>query len=485
MGRNVAIVGAGVGGLATAARLAHRGYQVNVFEKLPECGGRAHIIEDRGFKFDTGPSFILMPDFFNEVFSYCGEDLQNYLNLKVLDTSYKIFYPDRTTLTIFRDSEHTKQEFEKYEKGSAHSFGAFTEETTKIYKAVRPLLYSCFTKRSLVNPLYLTLLPTLKAHRSYWQVAKKFFKADKLCYALTFQAMFIGVSPFEAPGFYSIITYADYIQKIYYSIGGIYQVSKALEKMAQKFGAQFNYDSEIKKIKHREGSLILEMCDGIVEADKVVVNADYAYTQRDLLGRHLPNFKYSCSVYLLYLGLKQKIDGLEYHNVFFADDVRKNLRQIFKDKLVSLDPSFYLHVPTVTDTSLAPEGKDIVYILVPVPNLENCKENFTEHEERLRKVVFDKINRTLEIDLENLIEVEHKFYPQDFIDRYNIKYGAAFGLAHSLLQSAFFRPPNFDSKIKNLYFVGASTQPGGGLPPVIASSRIVADLITTEKRRNL
>jgi phytoene desaturase len=484
MTKKICIIGAGVGGLGVAARLASRGYKVEVYEKLPECGGRAHIIEDKGFKFDTGPSFVLMPDFYEEVFSYCGQDLKDYLDLKVLDISYKIFYPDRSALTIYRDSEKTKIELERFEKGSAHAYDKFIEKTEDLYKAVKPLLYKYFRPRNALNPHYWGLINKLKVGQSYWQLAKKFFKSDELCYTFTFEAMFIGVSPFDAPAFYSIITYVDHVQKIYHPMGGMYQIPRALEKLAKKFGVTFHYDSEINKIKHDRDCIILEMDESEIETDKVVVNADYAYTQDDLLRRHLPRFKYSCSVYLLYLGIRKKVEGLEHHNLFFAKDLKKNLDQIFKDKVIPDDPSFYIHVPTVTDTSLAPLGKDIVYILVPVPNLNNPREEFAEHEDRLRRIIFDRINEMLDINLEDLIEVEHKFYPQDFINRYNIKYGATFGLAHNLMQSAFFRPPNIDSRIKNLYYVGASTQPGGGLPPVIASSRVVADLIAADGNKS-
>jgi phytoene desaturase len=183
-------------------------------------------------------------------------------------------------------------------------------------------------------------------------------------------------------------------------------------------------------------------------------------------------------VYLMYLGLRRKVNGLAHHNLFFSQDVRRCLREIFDDKVVPDDPSFYVHVPTVTDDSLAPPGKDLLYILVPVPNLQNSGEGIANHEERLRETVFKRIGETLGAEVRELTEVEHKFYPQDFISRYNIKYGATFGLAHTLRQSAFFRPPNQDQQTRGLYFVGASTQPGGGLPPVLASSRIVADLIT-------
>ena len=479
--KKIAIIGAGIGGLATAVRLASRGFKVEVYERLSECGGRAHIIQDRGFKFDTGPSFVLMPDFFREIFDYCSIDINDYLDLRVLDINYTIFYPNGIRLTVYRDSERTKQELERIEPGSARAYDEFIDETAKIYQAVEPLLYKCFTKRNLINPYYWGLLGKLKVFQSYWQLAKAFFKTEELCYALTFEAMFIGVSPFQAPAFYSVISYADHAQKIFHPMGGMYQIPIALEKLAKNFGSKLNYNTEIKGIKQKEGRFILK-AEGIeFNADKVVVNADYSYTQTDLLNRRIPRYDYSCSVYLIYLGLKKKINGLQHHNLFFSKDLKKNLKQIFEDKIVPQDPSFYIHVPTVTDSSLAPKGKDIVYILIPVANLNNLKEDFSKQEMRLRKTVFDRINMTLGINLEDLIEVEYKFYPQDFIKRYNIKHGATFGLSHTLLQSAFFRPYNYDSRIKNLYYVGASVQPGGGLPPVIASSRIVADLITKQK----
>ncbi|MBU1869110.1 MAG: phytoene desaturase [Candidatus Omnitrophica bacterium] len=478
MTKKAAVVGAGVGGLSTAARLSSRGCEVDVFEKLPECGGRNHMLEDKGFKFDMGPSFVLMPDFFEEVFSYCGVDLKDYLKLQALDPSYKIFYPDGDSLTVYKDSEKTKEELERIEKGSSLGFDKFIKETTRLYNTVRPLLYRCFTPSTVSNPKYWPLVSKIRILDSYWSLAKKFFKSEKLCYAFTFEAMFMGVSPFEAPAFYSIISYTDHVQKIFHPMGGMYQIPLALERLSKSRGARFHYDSEVKSIGRDNGSIYLDVNGRRQSFDNVVVNADYSYAQTELLGRKIPKYKYSCSVYLLYLGLKRKVEGLAHHNLFFAKDLKKNLKDIFKDRNLPLDPSFYIHVPTVTDSSLAPDGKDIFYILVPVPNLENSNDDFRNHEDLIRKIVFDKIDSLLGIDLEELIEVEHKFYPKDFIGRYNIKYGATFGLSHNLMQSAFFRPANFDRKIKGLYFAGASVQPGGGLPVVIASSRIAADLIT-------
>jgi len=481
MKKKVAIVGAGVGGLACAARLAKDGFEVEVYEKLPVCGGRNNIICDRGFKFDTGPSFVLMPDFFEEVFAYCGESLKDYLDLKPLDVSYKIFYADGQALSVFKDSQRTKEELERFEPDAGKKFDQFIRETDRIYRIVRPLLYKCVTLKSLADPVYWSLPAKIRAFESYWNLAGKYFKSEKLKYAFTFEAMFMGVSPYQAPAFYSVITYTDHVQKVAHAMGGMYQIPLALEKLAKKFGAKFHYQCPVAQISRQNGKVILACGQDKVEADCAVVNADYAYAQEDLLKRKIPDFKYSCSTYLLYLGLKKKLKNLEHHNLFFSANLNQNLDQIFKDKTIPLDPSFYIHVPTVTDPSLAQAGKEILYLLIPIPNLKNNRNFLKDHRQRLRQLVFDKINKTCGCDLEELIEVEHSFEPEDFIGRYNLKFGATFGLAHNLTQSAFFRPANRDSKIKNLYYVGASTQPGGGLPVVIAGSRIVAEMIKQGK----
>jgi len=480
--KKIAVVGAGVGGLASAARLAYDGYRVEVFERLPKCGGRNHILEDKGFKFDMGPSFVLMPDFFKEVFSYCSRDIGNYLDLKELDINYRIYFSDGESITVYNDTNRTKEEIERFEPGASTSYDNFIRETGRLYDTVKPLLYKCFTPASLFNTLYWPLVTKIRPFESYWGIAKNYFKNEKLLFAFTFEAMFMGVSPFAAPAFYSIITYTDHVQKISHPMGGMYRIPLALERMAKEYGVKFNYNTQVDRISaNGKVKISVKSQQEELSFDKAVINADYSYAQSELLNRDIPDYKYSCSVYLIYLGLNKKVPGAAHHSLFFSSDLNKNLDDIFETGEVPQDPSFYLHVPTATDSSLAPEGKEIFYILVPVANLKKAKEDISSYEKSIRNTVFGKINKAFGINLEELIEVEHKFYPRDFIDRYNIKFGATFGLAHNLTQSAFFRPPNVSCGLKNIYFTGASTQPGGGLPVVIASSRIVADLIKRGK----
>ncbi|MBN3040401.1 MAG: phytoene desaturase [Candidatus Omnitrophica bacterium] len=478
MKKKVGVIGAGVGGLSVAARLACSGYGVSVFEKLPRCGGRANIIEDRGFRFDTGPSFVMMPDFFKEIFESLGLRIDDYLDLKILDVSYKIIYADGQTFTVYRDSSRTEQELEKIEKNSSVRFKEFIDQTAKFYYKAKPFLYKSFTPRDLLDPRLLPLAYHLKVGQTYWQLACRFFKSEKLRYAFTFEAMFMGVSPYRTPAFYSIISYADHIQKIYHPMGGMYEIPKALEKLAEFFGAKLNYNCQVESVAPSGKGYALETSAGSSECDVLVFNADYSYSRNHLLKKVLPDYEYSCSVFLLYWGLKEKVIGPEHHNLFLCSDLKANLEDIFSDRIDENNFSFYLHVPTVTDRSLAPENKDIFYILIPTCNLNKFKGDFSRFEDKLKQAVLKRLNKFYGRNFQELIEVEHRFYPRDFVDRYNIMHGATFGLSHTFRQSAFFRPANFDRDNKNLYYVGASTQPGGGLPPVIASSKIVADLIS-------
>ncbi len=475
--KRIAIIGAGVGGLSAAARLGHRGNRVVVFEKLPRCGGRANIIEDAGYKFDTGPSFVLMPPFFEEAFSSCGRDIRQYLSLRQLPVHYTLFFADGQTLTVSGDRQETARQLERFEPGGAAAFEAFLAETGRFYRKVENLLYRSFTVKDLAHPRYWPLLFALRPWESFWHLARRFFRSEKLLFAFTFESMFMGVSPLQAPAFYSIITYADHVQKVFHPMGGMYEIPRQLQRLAGEFKVQMRYGCPVERLCPGKDEVRVAFAGQEEGFDAALVNADYAYSQRALLGRTLPQYRYSCSVFLIYLGIRRPIPNLAHHNLFFARDLFRNLTEIFQGSQAPQDPSFYVHVPTRTDPSLCPPGKEILYILVPVPNLKQGPEIPKAQLRRLRDLTLERISEKAGFRVQEQIEVEHTFLPQDFVSRYNIEYGATFGLAHNLMQSAFLRPANRDRRFPNLYYVGASTQPGGGLPVVLASARIVCDLI--------
>ncbi|MFA5199450.1 MAG: phytoene desaturase family protein [Candidatus Omnitrophota bacterium] len=481
MAKKVVIVGAGVGGLAAACRLAKDGYEVEVYEKLSNCGGRNNIIEDRGYKFDTGPSLIIMPDLISELFSYCGRNIQKYLELRIVDPSYRIFYDDGEILNIYRNSRSTMEEMERMEFNSGAQFNKFFQETARIYNIIRPHLYSSLTPWSLVCPHYWGLIAKTRIFQSYWKLVRKYFESDKLCHAFTFGAVFMGLPAYQAPAFLSLINYAEHAQKISFPIGGMYQIPLALEKLAKELGVNIYYDSPVENIRRKDGQILLTRGASQIQADYAVINADYPYSQSGLLKRSVKQYKYSSSIYSIFLGIKRRPAELLHYNLFFSKDPTRNLEEIFESGFHPADPTFYAYLPTLTDPYLAPTGKDILHLMIPVPNLKNDRSDLKDHESRLRMQAFDKINKVCSCNLEEYIEAEHRFYPEDFIGRYNIKFGASFGLAHNLTQSGFWRPSNSDPWIKNLYYCGASTQPAGGLSLVIAGSKIVADLINKKK----
>ncbi|MCM8812867.1 MAG: phytoene desaturase family protein [Candidatus Omnitrophica bacterium] len=477
--KRVAVVGSGVGGLACAARLAHRGYAVDVYEKLSRCGGRAHVIEDQGYCFDTGPSFVLMPDFYAEVYRDCGQEMAQRLPLLRLDTHYAVFYPDGRQVRVFHDEERTAEELERREPGAARRYRDFLRDTGAMYQAVKPLMYRQFTPAALADVRNLRLLPALQVGATCWQLAGRYFRSEALRCLMTFESMFIGVSPFSAPAFYSVICYADHAQKLFHPRGGMYRIPASLEAIGREKGCRYHYDCEISGIRRESnGGFLLKQATNEYTADAVVVNADLPYARQHLLQRRIAPYRYSCSVMLFYWGVRRPLAGLEHHNIFFAADVCANMRRIFEDSRWPEDPSFYVHVPTKTDPSLAPPGKEIVYVLVPVPNLRQAGADPHAAVEKVRQLVLEKLRQVCGVEVEQSIDVEHRFYPRDFITRYNALYAATFGLSHSLFQSAFFRPANTDPKLDGLYYVGCSTQPGTGIPPVLAGSKIAADLIS-------
>lgn len=488
--KKVIIVGAGPGGLSAAMILAHKGFKVSVYEAKPYIGGRNSPLKAGDFTFETGPTFVMLPKAFEEAFALAGKDMKDYLELRMLDEMYRLHYSDGRDFHVYFDKNKLEKEIVRLFPDDAGSYGHFME-TQKI-KFDR--LYKCLTVPYMRVYNYMRLkllkaLSTMDLGKTVHQVLSKYFKNEDLKIAMSFQAKYLGMSPWECPGAFTILSYIEHEFGIYHPMGGVYKITDAMAKVAQENGAKIFLNKAVKKIIVKDGvssGVLLE--DGTsVEADYVVMNADFAYGMLNLFGggqstkysqKKIDSKKYSCSTFMIYLGLSKKYD-MPHHNIFFSSDYKKNVDQIFRDKVVPEDPSFYVQNASVTDNSLAPEGKSAIYILVPVPNLSKANIDW----EKDKKVFRDKIiqlvkERTEMKDIEKNIEVERIITPAGWEKDINVHNGAVFNLAHSLDQMLYLRPHNKLEGFKNIYIVGGGTHPGSGLPTIIESGRIAADLIS-------
>ena len=485
MGRRptVAVVGAGVGGLAAAARLAHAGFEVDVFEKHPGPGGRCGQLRQDGFTFDTGPTILLMPEVLARTFEAVGARLSDYLTLERCHPNYRLHFPDGTGLTLQSDLQALSAELERLVPGSAPGFLRFLALSGRMYRTS----LERFVLRNFDGPAQflgggnLRHLLALRAHRSLARVVRGFLEDERLQAAVTFQTMYLGMSPYQAPAMYGLLPYSEMGVGVYFARGGLYALPLGLERLARALGARFHYRAEVRRILSSPAAVQgVELKDGThVRADLVLCNADLPWAYRTLLDKahtRLPRasrLHYTSSAYVLYLGLDTQLGGLGHHSVFLGRDYRASFRDIFHRHRVPLDPSFYVAVPNRTDASLAPPGKDSLYVLVPVPHRHQALDWAVEGP-RLRAQVLGRLRKE-GLDVEPHLAVERVRTPDDWEADFSLENGSAFGLSMHLGQVGPFRPKNQDARLKNLFFVGASTSPGSGLPTVMVSAELAVE----------
>jgi phytoene desaturase len=486
--RSVAVIGAGVGGLTVAARLALAGHRVTVFEKNAGPGGRCGVVRDGGFTWDLGPTILLMRDVIEGVFRDAGRDPADYLTLTRCDPNYRIHYADGTSITFSPALGEMRDELERVEPGSFGKFLKFLENSRGHYDTSvaalvgRPL----DGVANYLRPSILKAVLSVRAYRKLSPWLAGFFADPRLQMALSFQTMYLGLSPYEAPATYSLLPYTELAMGIWYPRGGLYAVPLAIEKLGRELGVTYRYDAPIERIVTGEGRAKgVRLAGGREEAfDVVVANADLPYAYDSLVPEARPkradSFRYTSSAFMLYLGVEGACDHLEHHNVVFGSRYRETFQEIFHDRVIPREPAVYVNRPTATDPSLAPVGADALYVLVPVPHQ-------TEHVDwesaapRLREQVLDLMETRLSLPgLRGRIRIEHQVTPDDWASRFNLAKGAAFGLAHDFRQVGALRPSTRDETFRNLYFVGASTQPGTGVPLVMLSAKIVAERIARE-----
>ncbi|MFN3742708.1 MAG: phytoene desaturase family protein [Anaerolineales bacterium] len=488
------VIGAGIGGIAAAARLAKNGYDVTVLEKEATPGGRCNQIVRDGHRFDIGPTLFLMPEVWEETFAGLGERMSDHLDLRRIDPTYTIYFEDGLQLQLTSNLGEMQRQLEQVEKTAFVGFLAYLAEGARHYKLslekfVGRNFYSLFEYFSLTN---LPLILQLKALQKHYANAGRFFKDERLKAAFTFQNMYLGLSPYDAPATYSLLQYTELAEGVWYPMGGMYAAIQALVKVAEKLGVKFAYNTAVKRLNversnvPRVNSVTLE--DGReLTADIVVGNADLPYIYKELLpdrkeAEKLDKKLYTCSTIMFYWGVDKQYPQIAHHNVFLGGDYKASFDQIFQDHTLPEVPSFYLHAPARTDPSAAPAGQDTLYVLVPVGHLDaRAEQDWDALIHRARETVFTRLAKEMGItDLRQHIKFEIVYQPKVWKERFNLEKGAAFGLSHNFWQVGYLRPHNRHAKYKNLYFVGASTHPGTGLPIVLLSAKLTTERILKE-----
>lgn len=485
------VIGAGIGGIATAARLAKNGYEVTVLEKESTPGGRCNQIIRDGHRFDIGPTLFLMPEIWEETFTALGETMSDHLQLKRIDPTYKVHFDDGLKLALTSNIGDMQTQLEKVDKTAFTGFLNYITEGSKHYKMsvekfVGRNFYNIFEYFSLGN---LPLLFQLKALKKHYANAGRFFNDDRLKAAFTFQNMYLGLSPYDAPATYSLLQYTELAEGVWYPVGGMYAGIQALVKIAEKLGVKFIYNAPVKKL-NVEGSkvkgLLLENGREF-SADIFVGNADLPYIYKELLPKNnqakkLENKLYTCSTIMFYWGVDKTYPQIGHHNVFLGGDYKASFDQIFKDHTLPDVPSFYVHAPARTDPAAATKGQDTLYVLVPVGHLDaRTEQDWDALVDRARETVFTRLAKELGADdLREHIKFEIVYQPKVWKERFNLEKGAAFGLSHNFWQVGYLRPQNRHKQYKNLYFTGASTHPGTGLPIVLLSARLTTERILQE-----
>ena len=486
--KSAVIIGAGIGGIATAIYLAKKGYIVSVFEKNSTPGGRCGQLIRDGHRFDLGATMLMMPDIYRDIFESLGIPLFENNEIKPLDDLYKIYFDNNDVLAFTTDKERMKLQHEKIEQGSFAKSQKYVTAGYEIFQiGINKLIGRNFDNIfQFANFRNIGMLIKLKTYISNWRYVKKFFHDPHLRMAYTFQNIYVGQSPFNSPALFSMVPAAELTEGSFFPKGGMYTIVENLLSEAYASGVRFHYNMPVNKIRVKgkmAESIILEN-GTVINADVIVANADLPYVYRKLLpdrgkSRRLDRMKYSCSAICFHWGLDKVYPQLGHHSVFLSDGFREGLDRIFKDKSISDHPSFYIHAPVRTDPEAAPVGHDTLSFIVGSGHVDKMKkQDWDDLKKKTHNAVVQRLKQLGMEDIEEHIKFEICYTPESWESAFNISRGSVFGsLAHNLLQMAYFRPHNQHSHYKNLFFVGGSTHPGNGIPNVLLSAKLTAERI--------
>ena len=481
-GASVVVVGGGFGGLSTACYLADAGAEVTLLEKNDQLGGRASRLERDGFRFDMGPSWYLMPDVFERFFGYFDRTPSDYYGLTRLDPHYRIFFKDGDRVDMVPDLQENRETFEAYEPGAGEKFDEYLRKSKRNYQI--GMEHFVYEDRSRLrdfldldvakNAWGLSLIGSMQDH------VEKYFSHPKLQQIMQYTLVFLGGSPKNTPALYNLMSHVDFNLGVYYPDNGLGGVVDGIVEMAEELGVDFHTGTPVEEIRGRSGAFVVRTANGEFLADYVVSDADYAHTERELLPPEKRQYSdaywesrtYAPSAFLLYLGVEGDVDPLAHHTLVLPTEWDEHFEKIFDDPAWPDDPAYYLCVPSETDDSVAPAGHSNLFVLVPVAaGLEDTPALRQEY----RELVLDDIAANTGVDLRDRIVVEESFCVSDFAARYNATKGTALGLAHTLRQTAIFRPPNASQKMDGLFFTGSFTQPGIGVPMCLISGQLTAE----------
>jgi phytoene desaturase len=487
------VVGAGLGGLAAAVRLLEQGYDVTVVERREGPGGRAYQLVDGGYTFDMGPSLITMPWLFEELFALAGSSLGRELRLRPLEPFYRIHWTDDPrTFDFSGDHDRMRAEVARFSAPDAERYDAFMEHSRRIYEQA---ILVAGRKPFLRLVDFVALVPSmlrLGAIRSLAGMVGRYFEEPHVRQAFDFHSLFIGGDPYRVPAVYSALSYLQVAEGVWYADGGVHSIVRALVGLIERGGGRVRYGEPVTRIDTRDGRVTGVTTAGgeHLPADIVVSNADASITRPALLGRsdrdalpwRLRRPRRTMSCYLLFLGTTRRWDRLSHHTLIVGGDYRGFIRDVTQRARVPSDLSLYLHAPSRTEPAMAREGGESIYVLLPVPNLRSG-DDWEARGPELRGRIVRFLEEDFGLDgLSGSIAVEHAFTPADFAARLGAADGNAFGIEPTLFQSAYFRQPNRDRTVSGLYYAGAGTHPGGGIPGVLLTAEVTGELIRRDAR---
>lgn len=485
--KKIVVVGAGPGGLAAAMQLSAAGHHVTVFEKQGQLGGRTSKLTLGDYQFDLGPTFYMMPEVLEEAFERSGRNLHNYVDMREIDPLYTLKFGD-VSFTPSRNVEETRAQIERLFPGNGEGYQRFLALEEKKFERVTALLKQPFTRfRDFFSKEMILALPRLNAFDTVYGRLSTYFTDERLKWAFSFQAKYLGMSAWDCPGTFTILSFLEHYHGLFHPIGGVNQVCEAMGRVIREYGGEIFLNTPVKQVLVENGSahgVLLESGEEIA-ADDVVINADFGYAASHLFDQSnlkkykkekLAKKKLSLSTFMLYLGVDKPLD-LPHHMVLFSENYQKNVEDITKRGIVSEDLSIYVHNPSKLDPTLAPKGKSALYILVPVPNLDAGIDWETVKPE-LREQILDRLAEESGLeDLREHIEVEKIISPLEWEQDYHVYRGATFNLGHQLKQMMYFRPHNKFDDVDHCFLVGGGTHPGSGLPTIFQSAIISTDLL--------